>query len=307
MKKILVLDGGGVMGAIQCKVLERLEEELGNKLCNEFDLIVGTSVGAIIGGIISTGNFKMKYISEIIIEQLPNVFKKNPWYKKYKYDKNNVKSFYDKLLFDTKMKDLLTKFVCTSVNAVDGKTHFFKSWEQKDGELQLYDAIERSFAAPYYFGPIVDEKTKSVWLDGGTGLDNSPILEAFIECVRQKWFKNEKIFMLSVGSGSIDMSQSFDEAKKMTNYFGLLKQILYYMKPLDGGLARYQATDAKCKLLSYLDNSNNDFLFHRIDKVIDTKINKIDEIQYLDKYINIGNELANNSIDIIIEKLRVFK
>ena len=56
MKRILQIDGGGIMGVIPSTVLASLEEKLSNKpLCKCFDLITGTSTGAIIGGAIAAG------------------------------------------------------------------------------------------------------------------------------------------------------------------------------------------------------------------------------------------------------------
>jgi len=56
MKRILQIDGGGIMGVIPSTVLASLEEKLDNKpLCKCFDLITGTSTGAIIGSAIAAG------------------------------------------------------------------------------------------------------------------------------------------------------------------------------------------------------------------------------------------------------------
>lgn len=301
MKKILVLDGGGAMGVIQCAFLTELEKRIGRRLSEEFDLIIGTSVGSIIGGAIATNYYAMDFLTNLIINNLPLVFKKNPWYKKYKYDRNNVKQLFDVNFPNVYMKKLQTKFICTSVNAVDAKTHFFKSWEEEDGKLLLYKAIERSFAAPYYFGPIVDDENQAVWLDGGTGIDNSPTLEALVECIRQLWFQNEKVFVLSVGTGSPDLSQSFSDAKKLVS---LIRQLWYFMDPDDGGLARKQATQTKCYTLSCLSDNLDNFKFYRVDKIVDKKLNTMDGIQHIKEYMDIGNELAVENIDKIMQLLK---
>ena len=53
MKKILQIDGGGIRGIIPAVILSYLEEKCGKPLCQCFDLITGTSTGAIIGGAIA--------------------------------------------------------------------------------------------------------------------------------------------------------------------------------------------------------------------------------------------------------------
>ena len=55
MRRVLVLKGGGVRGIIQLEALEILERFYNKPIYQIFDLIVGTSVGSIIGGILATG------------------------------------------------------------------------------------------------------------------------------------------------------------------------------------------------------------------------------------------------------------
>src|SRR5690349_8209166 len=61
-KRILALDGGGIRGALTLGYLEKLESLLRKrfnkpdlKLCDYFDLIGGTSTGAIISACLATG------------------------------------------------------------------------------------------------------------------------------------------------------------------------------------------------------------------------------------------------------------
>ena len=53
--RILTLDGGGVRGIIPVIWLERLERYLGGPVHAHFDLIAGTSVGAILGCAVAQG------------------------------------------------------------------------------------------------------------------------------------------------------------------------------------------------------------------------------------------------------------
>lgn len=82
-KRILSLDGGGVMGLISLGYLERLETVLRERhapsaqedfrLCDYFDLIGGTSTGAIIGSLLALG-LKAAEIKRIYLELCPKVF-----------------------------------------------------------------------------------------------------------------------------------------------------------------------------------------------------------------------------------------
>ena len=48
IKRILSIDGGGIKGVMPAAYLANIEETLGIKVANYFDLIVGTSTGGII-------------------------------------------------------------------------------------------------------------------------------------------------------------------------------------------------------------------------------------------------------------------
>mmetsp|Transcript_37921 Transcript_37921/g.69325 ORF Transcript_37921/g.69325 Transcript_37921/m.69325 type:complete len:135 (-) Transcript_37921:17-421(-) len=52
---ILSLDGGGVRGAFTATVLARLEEECGPDFIDSFDLIAGTSTGAVLALCLAKG------------------------------------------------------------------------------------------------------------------------------------------------------------------------------------------------------------------------------------------------------------
>ncbi|MBF0556537.1 MAG: patatin-like phospholipase family protein, partial [Nitrospirae bacterium] len=73
-KRILSLDGGGVRGIITLNFLEKIEHILGQRykrddfrLCDYFDLIGGTSTGALIAALLSigksVGEIKDKYLN----------------------------------------------------------------------------------------------------------------------------------------------------------------------------------------------------------------------------------------------------
>src|ERR1043166_3896102 len=80
-KRILALDGGGVRGVIAVAFLERIEallrEQRGNDLVlsDWFDLIGGTSTGAIIGGALAFGKSTAD-LKDIYHNLAPRVFKK---------------------------------------------------------------------------------------------------------------------------------------------------------------------------------------------------------------------------------------
>src|SRR5580704_16088698 len=79
-KRILALDGGGVRGALSIAFLERLEKVLTEiegrpvRLCEWFDLIGGTSTGAIIAAGLASG-YSANQMHKFYSELAPKIFK----------------------------------------------------------------------------------------------------------------------------------------------------------------------------------------------------------------------------------------
>ena len=77
--RILSLDGGGVRGYLTTLILENIEKQLNNQdgstkpLGDYFDLIAGTSTGAIIGGLLATGK-SAKEIKIIYEKDIKEIF-----------------------------------------------------------------------------------------------------------------------------------------------------------------------------------------------------------------------------------------
>lgn len=77
--RILSLDGGGAKGAFTLGVLQELESQFGGLLHEHFDLIYGTSTGAIIAAYLALG-FSVSDIYSNYLEIIPRVMSK--WTKK---------------------------------------------------------------------------------------------------------------------------------------------------------------------------------------------------------------------------------
>ena len=84
-RRILALDGGGARGAIALAFLERIEKVLADRapptaaaprLCDGFDLIGGTSTGAIIGTALALGRSAAE-IRKFYFELAPRVFRRS--------------------------------------------------------------------------------------------------------------------------------------------------------------------------------------------------------------------------------------
>lgn len=166
MAKIaLVLSGGSAYGFAHIGVLKVLE-----KHNIDVDIIGGTSMGAIIGGLYSAG---------ITIEKMEEILTK---FSRNKIVDFNIFSFADDgLLYGKKVSKLLKsivgdkliedcdkQFFCIASNLTNGKKHIFEKG-------LLTTAIRASMSVPGIFKPVrIDNKCL---VDGGAS-DNLPVEEA---------------------------------------------------------------------------------------------------------------------------------
>jgi uncharacterized protein len=291
MKRILSIDGGGALGIIPLTVLKIIEKKLNKPICEIFDLIIGTSVGAIIGGVLSTGKLSAEEFHKQMLKDLPNIFKKRlripvlqPKYDRKKIDESIVAK-----IGEMYMTSCVTKFMCTSINYVDGIPHFFKSWEEKDGKLRLTEALLRSSAAPLYFGKIVDKDAKAVWTDGGCGGLNNPSMQGYIEALRQKWLPNEEVHLMSIGCGETFKGIPFDKSKGFNN----VQEVAYYIDIESGGLARAQMSLVLDSWLSSLSKDISNFSAQRIQSYnFPERISKLDNVASLSEFVSFGEKMA---------------
>jgi predicted acylesterase/phospholipase RssA len=243
-KRILALDGGGLRGILTLGVLEKIEEDLrarhdaGNDfvLSDYFDLIAGTSTGAIIAAALAMG-WKVSDLSKKYFELGEKVFEKSFLKKgifRAKYDSDELirqlRQVYgkDTLLGSDK---LLTGLLVVT------KRHDTASWwplsnnprgqyfahRKTDGrhtlansEYPLWQVVRASTAAPAFFESETIEigsgktgKISGEFVDGGMSPFNNPALMAVmyttLEGYRINWPTGaDRLLVISVGTGRAD-------------------------------------------------------------------------------------------------------
>jgi uncharacterized protein len=291
MKRILSIDGGGAMGVIPLTVLKNIEAHMRKPICELFDLITGTSIGAAIGGVLSTGTVSCEKLHATMLTDFRKIFKKRLRFPIFQpiYKTSSVRDSLDSYIKGVKMNQCFTKFFCTSIDYIDGRNHFFKSWESKDGQLELTTAIIRSVSAPLFFGKSVDKINREVWIDGGCGDMNDPTMQAYIEACRQGWLPNEEVYVLSLGCGQSFKGVSFKKCSKFNN----IQEVSFFMNIMDGGLARAQISRTQETWLRSLADANPNFIYQRVQEyALPKKINKLDGIKYIPEYLKIGEQLT---------------
>eukprot|EP00614_Pseudopedinella_elastica_P009286 CAMPEP_0172594524 /NCGR_PEP_ID=MMETSP1068-20121228/13943_1 /TAXON_ID=35684 /ORGANISM="Pseudopedinella elastica, Strain CCMP716" /LENGTH=1018 /DNA_ID=CAMNT_0013392609 /DNA_START=35 /DNA_END=3091 /DNA_ORIENTATION=+ len=218
--RILCLDGGGTRGVLTVGVLQQMSRELGHEIHEVFDLVAGTSTGAIIAALIGVKGVGVDLCEEMYDELIPEIFQKNPIAGPIKlgmqqayYDDSHWEGVLARLCGEQRMLDSQTVpgnpaviAVATLMSIEPAKMFLARSLNHPLGHasryvgssaLKLRHAIRMTSAAPSFFTPLT--------LDGGIYSDgalfaNNPTAVAYYEA--QKLFPGVPVeLVVSIGSG----------------------------------------------------------------------------------------------------------
>lgn len=243
-KRILALDGGGLRGILTLGILESVERELrarhGNaddfRLSDYFDLIAGTSTGAIIAATLALG-WSVEDIKNKYFALGERVFKRSLLRQglfRAKYDEGRLiqelKAVYGE---DTLLRsESLRTGLLVVVKRIDSGSPWpvsnnprGKYFESRpggtigNGDYKLWAAVRASTAAPDYFDPeriTIAQRPGYTpiygdFVDGGVSPFNNPALQAFMYATvsgyNLGWRAGEEnILLVSVGTGAGDPS-----------------------------------------------------------------------------------------------------
>ncbi|HLV89194.1 MAG TPA: patatin-like phospholipase family protein [Candidatus Sulfotelmatobacter sp.] len=227
-RRLLAIDGGGLLGLIPAECLILIEQQLNQitgvdlPLCDRFDLIGGTSTGAILAAGLALGlkaadlrDFYLKFGQEIFTKEfLPVRF----W---HKYPSAPLEKHLKDVLGESTTlggKELRTQILIVTKNATHGDDWFFTNnpntrHYKYDVQLPLWQLVRASTAAPTYFPPQAieisgdDGKTETCeFIDGGVSSYNNPALQVFLEATIPDYgngwpMGSDKLMLISLGTG----------------------------------------------------------------------------------------------------------
>ncbi|WP_068267688.1 patatin-like phospholipase family protein [Caviibacter abscessus] len=201
MFKILCLDGGGARGYFTSYMIKKIEEEYNIKAYEYFDLIVGTSTGALIAGAIGLG-IDINEIIDMYLNQSKMIFKTRPFPNNgaigSKFSREYISNLIHNKYQNKSFEDLKTKVIITATDVTTGLPIIIKSW--KKNKLNLIDSVLSSSSAPCYFDPFPVEDT---YFTDGCIWANNPVLVGLSQAVSEKEFNKsiDEIKILSIGTG----------------------------------------------------------------------------------------------------------
>lgn len=222
-KRILALDGGGIRGAISLGFLAKIETTLRKRynnpnllLCDYYDLIGGTSTGAIIAACLAIG-MSVDEICRFYLDFGGKVFGKKKW-KQWtaRFDERPLVEqlrniFCEKTLGDSSLRTgicIITKRADTGstwpfINHPDGQFY------DDNKAIKIWEILRASAAAPVIFLPLpmeFQEGQKATFIDGGISLAANPALQLFLVATLKgfpfHWSKGEdNLLVTSIGTG----------------------------------------------------------------------------------------------------------
>ena len=255
MKRILTLDGGGIRGMFSLQILARLEDLFRKErnqpdlvLADVFDLIAGTSTGAIIAAFLSWG-LPVREIEKLYVERGAEMFAREPWYRRWKakYRADAIAQFFQNIfteedgaaaqLGSARLRTLLLVVMrnastgspwplCSNPQAI----YNHRSLADCNLNIPLWKLLRASTAAPCYFPPeeIALGNRSYLFVDGGLTPFNNPSLIAVLMATLPSYHlcwpaTREELHVVSVGTGTVRAKLPLKIAAKIN----VLDQIKY--------------------------------------------------------------------------------
>jgi patatin-like phospholipase/acyl hydrolase len=206
--KILSLDGGGAKGFYTLGVLHEIEALLACPLYKGFDLVYGTSTGAIIAALVALG-YEVEQIHQLYKKYVPTVMK--PLLPKHK--SAALAELAKSVFGDKKFTDVKTRVgIVTTKWMIETPMIFKGSAEQAHGRessfvpgfgVSIADAVQGSCSAyPFFRRKVVTTSTgNDVELGDGGFCANNPTLYAIADAVKALKYANTRIRVISIGVG----------------------------------------------------------------------------------------------------------
>jgi uncharacterized protein len=256
-KRLLSIDGGGLCGLIPAEALILIEKQLDEitesqlPLCDRFELIGGTSTGAILAAGLSLG-LKAEQLRDFYLNFGKGIFSKvffpiRFW---HSYPSEPLEGHLKEVFGENTTlgsSKLRTQILIVSKNATLGTTWFFTNNRQgkyfnTNAAIPLWQIVRASSAAPTFFPPqkikVPDDLGQIhnyEFIDGGVSSYNNPSLQLFLEATDPQYnfgwpTGTDKIVLLSLGTGF--NSITIEEGK--ASGFNLLDWARYSVKGLLG-------------------------------------------------------------------------
>ena len=206
--RVLTLDGGGAKGFYTLGVLKEIEAMVGCPLHQKFDLVFGTSTGAIIASLIALGH-SVDSILELYRKHVPTVMSENTAPSRSRA----LKKLATEVFAEASFNDVKTGIGIVTAKWLTERPMIFKaSVAQAHGRVGTFvpgfgvsiaDAVQASCSAyPFFERTVVRTSMgEDIELVDGGYCANNPTLYAIADAVQALRRERKDIRLVSVGVG----------------------------------------------------------------------------------------------------------
>ena len=231
--RILSIDGGGVRGLVPALLLAEIERRTGRPIYQQFDLVVGTSTGAILTlGLTRPSNadarraaFSAQDLVQLYREQATHIFPRSFAPLRYvrrifrpKFSPDDVEGIFEKYFEDVRLIEALTNVAVPAYDIEDNKRLWFRSISSAYGDVLMRDLVRGATAAPTFFPPArfavkkgVAEKGHVALVDGAL-FANNPSQNALLFGQQLRNQGDKSVLLVSLGTGRSARKNSFEAA-----------------------------------------------------------------------------------------------
>jgi patatin-like phospholipase/acyl hydrolase len=214
-RRILCIDGGGILGTFPAAFLAGLEQHLNRPIGSYFDLIAGTSTGGIIAIGLAMG-LRASDLLKLYEKHGFEIFGDGPssmanyvhrkiravrWCYRRKHDPGPLRAVLHEALGDKRIGDARTRLVIPAWNPVARSVYIYKTAHhsrlRNDYKSSAVDAALATAAAPTYFPQHITEHAVGL-VDGGIWANN-PVAIAVVEAITLLGWPGNSLHVLSLG------------------------------------------------------------------------------------------------------------
>lgn len=215
-RRILCIDGGGILGTFPAAFLAGLEQHLqGRPIGSYFDLIAGTSTGGIIAIGLALG-LRASELLDLYEKRGPEIFGQGRgpivdfildklrfgrWLVMNKHDSGPLRAVLEGTLGGKRIGDASTRLLVPAWNPVARSVYIYKTAHHprlsNDYKSLAVDAAMATAAAPTYFRQHITQHAVGL-SDGGTWANN-PTALAVVEAITLLGWPRDSLHVLSIG------------------------------------------------------------------------------------------------------------
>ena len=297
-RRLLSIDGGGILGTFPAAFLAGLEQDLSKPIGSYFDLIAGTSTGGIIALGLAMG-LPASELLDLYEKRGPEIFGQgrgpfvDPLLRKvrlgrqlvlHKYDPGPLQAVLEEVLGNRRIGDANTRLLVPAWNPVARSVYIYKTAHhprlRNDYKCLAVDAAMATAAAPTYFRQHVTQHAAGL-TDGGTWANN-PTALAVVEAITMLGWPRDSLHVLSIGC--------LDETYTIRKWAGVgtlgSKIIKIFMDGQSHGAM------GVAKLLTGHEHERN--AIHRINHTVPLNAFKMDDTRVIQDLKGLGHSFARD-------------